>query len=86
MSDATRGIALMLSVLLWLPVAPGLMRGELAAERALLVYAGALALALAGAWLLTTLIRAYASGADEAEAAETAEDATPRRRAEDALT
>lgn len=59
MSDTVRGTALVLSVLLWSPTAPSLLRGEVPAEKALLLYAAALLLALAGCGLLAALVRAY---------------------------
>lgn len=59
MSDTARGVALLLSVLLWSPVAPGLLRGQVAAEKALLLYVAALVLTLIGCSLLSSLLRAY---------------------------
>ena len=93
MSDSVRGIAIVLSVLLWSPVAPGLLRGEVPAEKAILLYGAALVLALVGCSLIAGLLRAYAPAAEEAPAAEgehqpagTGEAEELRRRSEDALT
>jgi hypothetical protein len=97
MSDTARATALVLSVLLWSPVAPRLLRGEVAPERALLLYLGAWLLAMAGCALLCSLVRAYAPApADEASpaaddadrhqavvGASVPEQATPGRRASD---
>lgn len=89
MSDAVRAVALLLSVLLWSPVAPGLLTGAVAAERALLLYAGALLLCLAGCGLLSALVRAYTPVSDEPEP-ETAGEApvagAPRNRLTDDFT
>lgn len=61
MSDTVRGVAILLSVLLWSPVAPSLLRGEVGAEKALLLYVAALLLALTGCTLLSGLLNAYAA-------------------------
>ena len=96
MSDSVRGIAIVLSVLLWSPVAPGLLHGEVSAEKAMLLYGAALALALTGCSLLAGLLRAYAPEPEPEEqaaaepapepAAPVSESDGPGRRAEDALT
>lgn len=78
MSDTARAVALVVSVLLWSPVAPGLLRGEVAAERALLLYAGACLLALTGCAVLSGLVRAYAA---EQDATEDVTDVADRRAA-----
>ena len=67
MSDSVRAVAILLSVLLWSPAAPGLLRGEVPAEKALLLYCGALVLAFGGCALLSGLVRAYAPEPDEPE-------------------
>lgn len=67
MSDTGRGLALLLSVLIWSPVAPPLLRGEVGPDRALLLYAGAVALVVTGWSLLGSLLRAYAEASPEGE-------------------
>lgn len=59
MTETSRGIALLLSVLLWVPVLPSFLRGGTSAEEALLLYAASLALSLVGCSSLTALLRAY---------------------------
>lgn len=85
MSDAVRGLVILVSVLLCLPVLPPLLAGEMAASEAGLRYAGALLLAWGGAALLTALGRAYGAGQEQAPPAE--QDAgqaqAPSRRRED---
>ncbi len=75
MSDTGRGLALLLSVLIWSPVAPPLLRGEIGADRALLLYAVAVVLVVTGWSLLGGLLRAYAEPPAEGEL-----EATGRRR------
>ena len=60
MNDTGRGLALLLSVLIWSPVVPPLLRGEIGADRALLLYAVAVVLVVTGWSLLCGLLRAYA--------------------------
>lgn len=88
MTDAVRAVALLLSVLLWSPVAPGLVSGAVPAEKALLMYAASLLLCLLGCGLLSALVRAYTPVEEPApppaEPAQPA-DPAPERRAEDAL-
>lgn len=67
MSDTGRGLALLLSVLVWSPVAPPLLRGEVSPDRALLLYAVALVLVVTCWSLLGVLVRAYAEPPAEGE-------------------
>lgn len=71
MNEMSRGIAMLLSVLLWAPVLPSFLRGGTSAEEALLLYAASLALSFVGCSSLAALLRAYApvedSGAVESE-------------------
>ena len=83
MTDTLRAVALLLSLLMWSPAGAGLLRGEVSLEKALLTYAGAAALALAGCALLASLVRAYAPAVDAHEPGD-AEPGMPLRRAEDA--
>ena len=78
MSDTLRAVALLVSLLLWAPAGSALLRGDVSAERAVLLYAGALLLSVAGCLLLSGLVRAYAPEEDEGEVAP-----APARRAED---
>lgn len=59
MSDTLRAVALLLSVLLWSPVAPSLMSGQTGPEEAGLLYAAALCISLAGCGLMAALVRGY---------------------------
>ena len=87
MSDVVRAVAPLLSVLLWSPVAPGLLSGAVPAERALLLYVAALLLCLGGCGLLSAIVRAYSlSTVDEPEPGPApSADPAPGRRAEDVL-
>jgi hypothetical protein len=79
--ESVRGLVLLVSVLLCLPVLRPLLAGEMSADDAALRYAGALLLAWTGASLLSALVRAY--GGDEQENAttdDTAATTTDRRR------
>lgn len=67
MSDTGRALALLLSVLIWSPVAPPLLRGEIGADRALLLYAVAVMLVVTGWSLLGGLLRAYGESHAEGE-------------------
>lgn len=60
MNDVTRAAALVLSVVLWAPVAPVLLRGDVSAEKAILLYLAAFALALGGCTALARMVAAYA--------------------------
>lgn len=84
MSETTRGVALLLSVLLWAPVVPSFVQGSTTAEEAILLYVAAFALAVGGCAALSALLRAYAPEPEpepEASVEQTAED----RRARDDL-
>lgn len=78
MSDTLRAVALLLSLLLWSPACAQLLRGEVSADRAGLLYAAALLLSLAGCGLIARIVGAYAPEDEPAEHA--------ARRAEDAAT
>ena len=67
MSDTGRALALLLSVLVWSPVLMPLLRGEVSPDRALLLYAGAVALVVTGWSVLGGLVRAYAEPPAEGE-------------------
>jgi hypothetical protein len=83
MSEGVRGLVLLVSVLLWLPVLRPLLAGEMTTAEAGLRYAAALLLAWGGATLLGSLVRSYSSETDTGEDAR-ADDGQPRRRQEDA--
>lgn len=85
MSDAVRGLVILVSVLLCLPVLPPLLAGEMAASEAGLRYAGALLLAWGGAALLTALGRAYGAGHEQVPPAdqEAGQTPAPSRRQDD---
>lgn len=86
MSDTVRGLVLLASLLLWLPVLRPLLAGELSTTQAGVRYAGALLLAWGGAWLLSQVIGSYRvgpqdpAGADEPDASV---DGSRNRRQED---
>lgn len=61
MSDTSRGLVLLASLLLWSPVLPRLLAGELSTVQAGLRYAAALLLAWGGGTMLTAMIRGYSS-------------------------
>lgn len=89
MTDTVRALALLLSVLLWSPVAPGLVNGTVPAEKALLMYVASLLLCLLGCGLLSALVRAYTPVEEPAPppaAPAPTADVVAERRAEDALT
>lgn len=65
MSDAVRGLVILASVLLCLPVLPQLLAGELTTAEAGTRYAGALLLAWGGAALLAALVKAYGAGQEQ---------------------
>lgn len=60
MSETARGLVLLLSVLLWLPVLPPLLAGQVTTTGAALRYAGTLLLVCGGATALSALLRNYA--------------------------
>lgn len=85
MSDAVRGLVILVSVLLCLPVLPPLLAGEMDASEAGLRYAGALLLAWGGAALLTALAKAYGAAQEQVPPAEqeVGQAPAPSRRQED---
>lgn len=86
MTEAARGLVLLVSVLLWLPVLPPLLAGDLSTAEAGLRYAAALLLAWAGGSLLSALVRNYTPEPvkEDADSAGQADAAEARRRQEDA--
>jgi hypothetical protein len=86
MSDTVRGLVLLVSLVLWLPVLRPLLAGELSTAEAGVRYAGALLLAWGGASLLSTVIATYTTKPEEGAEAETSDvpaDGAPARRQED---
>ena len=59
MSEKLRGFVVLLSVLLWLPVLPPLLEGQMRTDEAVLRYGGALLLAWGGVSLIAAIVRAY---------------------------
>lgn len=85
MSDALRGLVLLVSVVLWLPVLRPVLSGEMTTAEGGVRYAGALILAWGGVSLLAAVVKGYSSpDVDEAPSAALAEEARPANRAEDA--
>lgn len=83
MSDTVRALAVVLSVLLWMPVAPSLVAGGTPAEEALLLYVAALLLSLTGCAGLAAILRAYApADAPETPAEPEAEPGARRRESD----
>lgn len=60
MSETMRGLVLLVALLLWSPVLPGLVDGARGVGEAALLFAGALLLAWGGVAALNGLVRAYA--------------------------
>jgi hypothetical protein len=86
MSEGVRGLVLLVSVLLWLPVLRPLLAGEMSTAEAGLRYAAALLLAWGGATLLTSIVRSYTSDTgtgDQAPGGDGPADGQARRRQED---
>ena len=84
MSDTVRGLVLLVSVLLWLPVLRPLLAGQLTTAEAGVRYVGALALAWGGASLLSKVIAAYTPDPEEAAEDSSAAAGDPAvRRQED---
>lgn len=83
MNDAFRGMVLMVSVVLWLPVLRPLLAGEMTTAEAGLRYAAALLLAWGGGVVLSAIVRSYSSES-VSEADRDLDDQHPRRRREDA--
>jgi hypothetical protein len=82
-SDAARGLVLLVSVLLWLPVLRPLLAGEMTTAEAAVRYGVALLLAWGGGTLLCSLVRSYSADTgtgDEGQATESDQ----ARRQEDA--
>ena len=78
MNEMWRGIAMLLSVLLWVPVLPSFLRGGTPAEEALLLYAASLALSFVGCSSLAALLRAY-TPVEDARPTESEESGQRRR-------
>ena len=85
MSDVTRGLVILVSVLLCLPVLPPLLAGEMTAAEAGARYAGALLLAWGGAALLAALVKSYGAGQEHVTPGERepADAPAPSRRQDD---
>jgi hypothetical protein len=86
MSETVRGLVLLVSIVLWLPVLQPLLAGELSTAEAGVRYAGALLLAWGGASLLSKVVAAYTAEPEEspeANASDAAADGAPVRRQED---
>jgi hypothetical protein len=84
MSDALRGLVLLVSVVLWLPVLRPVLSGEMTTAEGGVRYAGALILAWGGVSLLAAVVNGYSSpDAEEGPRAALAEEAGPSRRTED---
>jgi hypothetical protein len=79
MTDVVRGLVLLVSVLLCLPVLPPLLAGEMSATDAAVRYAGALLLAWGGASVLSALAAAYGRN-EETPPAETTAEEEPAQR------
>lgn len=85
MSDALRGLVLLVSVVLWLPVLRPVLSGEMTTAEGGVRYAGALILAWGGVSLLTAVVNGYSSPeVDDSPGDALAEEAGPARRTEDA--
>lgn len=80
MSDAVRGLVILVSVLLCLPALPPLLAGEMTAAEAGARYAGALLLAWGGAALLASLVKAYGAGQARVPSEEPEDAPAPARR------
>jgi hypothetical protein len=76
MNDPLRGLVLLASVLLWLPVLRPVLAGDMDVAQAALLYLGALGIAWGSVGGITTLVRGYAAAG---EAERTAKDAAARR-------
>lgn len=87
MKDAVRGLVLLASVLLCLPVLPPLLAGEMSTAAAAVRYAGALLLAWGGASLLSALVTAYGRNEETLSAeAKGPDDAARHGRRQDDIT
>ena len=76
MNDALRGLVVLTSVLLWLPVLRPVLAGNVDVAQAALLYLAALGIAWGGIGGMATLVRGYAAAG---EAERTAKDAAARR-------
>jgi hypothetical protein len=82
MSDALRGLVLLVSLVLWLPVLRPVLAGGMTTAEAGIRYAVALLLAWSGVSLLSALVRSYSGDTGTGDDAQST-DARPRRRQED---
>lgn len=85
MSDLLRGLVLLVSVVLWLPVLRPVLSGEMTTAEGAVRYAGALILAWGGVSLLSAVVNGYSSpDVDEAPGGALAEESCPALRVGDA--
>jgi len=77
-NDALRGLVLLGSVVLWLPLLRPVLSGDMAVEQGALYYLAALGIAWGGVAGLTTLVRGYVAAGEAARA-----EADAVRRADD---
>lgn len=70
MSDAVRGLMVLMSVVLWLPSLRPLIDGRLTIEEGVLRYVAALGISWAGCAGLTALVRSYTPEETPADGAE----------------
>lgn len=66
MSETMRGLVLLVALLLWSPVLPGLVNGARDVGDAALLFAGALLLAWGGVAALHGIVRGYSAQAEPA--------------------
>jgi hypothetical protein len=89
MSETVRGLVLLVSLVLWLPVLRPLLAGELSTAEAGVRYAGALALAWGGVALLCRVVAAYTAEPEDmkqdarTDASARPAEGNPARRQED---
>jgi hypothetical protein len=84
MSDALRGLVLLVSLVLWLPVLRPVLAGGMTTAEAGIRYAVALLLAWSGVSLLSALVRSYSTDTETGTGGEAqSSDPRPRRRQED---
>lgn len=85
MSDALRGLVLLVSVLLWLPALRPVLDAQMTVAEGGLRYAAALLLAWGGVSLLSAVVRGYsrADAEDESSSGPLDEQARPSRRTMD---
>ena len=77
MNDALRGLVLLLSVVLWLPLLRPVLDGDMPITQGAVLYLAALGIAWAGVAGLTALVRGYV------RAGQAAADELASRRADD---